>query len=945
MNKYNYKINDLNLLWLAFFIFNLFILIFFSSIASAQIYKGPPQSSTSLKLVLTADEKAWLAEHSTITLGSGIYPPLNFIDEQGKSVGIGPDLLTLVAKRLGININLISANWIDILALRRGQKLDGIGMLVKTSDRLKHFDFAGPYIQSEYAILVHKGEQGINSLQDLENKKVGGVVGAYAQNFLRKTYPEIDLILYDSYEELMNGLVNREVDAVVENAPSLIYFIGKSLITGLKIVGYPESMAHNLYAGIRKDWPQFTTILNKAFSSISQREYQRIVNKWTEIYPSTDKMKQLPLTLKQKAWLAEQHKVRVRVVNYPPYMMVRPGKAPEGIAIDYLKLIAQRTGIKFIYEITDQPFYEFLENMKQKKFFDLSALVVNQSDRQEYMLFSHDYIESTPVLFARNDTAFVGRIQGFSGKSVAVEKGGNVHRSLAIKYPKIILALYDSAELALAALANGSVDAYVGSLSNSAYIIQMHGYSNIKVIAPSTMGSQYFAMGSRKDWPELTSLINLALTSISENEKMAIQKKYVALKYEVQGYDSKQVLTWIGVIICSALLIVLFFILWNRSLRNLVDHRTEELQQEVLVRREANKALLKSQKEALKTQKIASLGSWEWDTQTGEITWSRELYNIFDLPMNTTLTYTIIMRLIHPDDQQTVRENEAKWLNAQDGSPYEFRVVRSDGSVRHVHSMVEVVCDDKGVALRLFGTMQDVSVRKESERVLLHYQKRLKSLVQQLTLVEDQERRHIAANLHDNVGQSLALTRLQLATVLKRLPDDNKAVDLVKSSSQLLLTAIQETRNLIFELSSPSLNELGLAAAITEWKMKYCVQSYDLDVEVIDQLKTSIDNLDLRGFLFRNTRELLVNVIKHAKASIAVVILEEKLGSYVITVKDNGIGFIVGNETGNVSNNGHFGLFSIQERLTDLGGELLINSIPNKGCTVVMKLPITKWVV
>jgi len=693
---------------------------------------------------------------------------------------------------------------------------------------------------------------------------------------------------------------------------------------------------------MRKDWPQFTSILNKALASISPRNHHEIVNKWMALYPLKNKRKQLPLTQQQKQWLAERHKVRVRVVDFPPYMIIHPGRPPEGIAIDYLKLIAERTGVNFSYEVTEQPFYQFLESMKAKKNFDLGATVVNRRDRQEYMLFSNNYIESTTVVFARGNSPYIGSIQGLFGHSVAVEKGGNAHRLLAVKYPEIKLALYDTGELALTALANGSVDAYVGGLSNSVYIIQKHGFSNIHVIAPSSLGSEYFAIGSRKDWPELTSIINLALASISEKEKIAIQQKYVSVKYDGQGVNLTQVLFWSFIGGGIVLLIFSFFIIWNRSLYQLVDRRTAELLHEVSVRKKEQKALLKSQKEAQKAQKIAGLGSWEWDTTTGNIAWSRELYNIFDFPLGTKITHETIMAVVHPDDLQTVKENEARWVNFKKGDKYEFRIMKPDGSLCYVQSIVEIKCNEQGEPISLFGTLQDISERKETERILLHYQQRLKSLVVQLTFVEDQERRSIAADLHDNVGQSLALTRLQLAAVLKYLPEDNKAVDLVRNSSQSLLTAIQETRDLIFELSSPSLNELGLVAAITQWKVKYCEQTFNLDVEIIDQLKNDIINLDIRAVLFRNIRELLVNVIKHAKATLVVIVLSEKLGNYVITVKDNGIGFVMENKTGIFSANGHFGLFSINERLTDLGGELSINSSPNNGCTVVMKLPIAE---
>lgn len=69
----------------------------------------------------------------------------------------------------------------------------------------------------------------------------------------------------------------------------------------------------------------------------------------------------------EKAWLDQKHPVRVRIADYPPYQIIKGNEAPQGITIEYLKLIEERTGIEFKYEVTEQPFAEFLESMKQGK--------------------------------------------------------------------------------------------------------------------------------------------------------------------------------------------------------------------------------------------------------------------------------------------------------------------------------------------------------------------------------------------------------------------------------------------------------------------------------------------------------------------------------------------------------------------------------------------------
>lgn len=274
----------------------------------------------------------------------------------------------------------------------------------------------------------------------------------YAHSFLKENHTNVERILYQTNEDALYALVSREIEAVVGNFPALTYFIDKHLITGLKVVGLPDEMTKDGYLAIRKDWPQFTAILNKTFASISQLDHQAIRGKWLGLYPVADNIPQLLFSLKQKSWLAQKKQVHVWVTDLPPYMIIKKGLEPEGIAIDYLNVIAERTGIKFSYEITDKPFIELLENLKHKQHIDFVPIIVSRPERQEYMSFSHNYIESPTVIAVRANGHSISTIQELTGKSVGVLKASNVHKLLSVQYPNIKLVLYDSNELALDAL-------------------------------------------------------------------------------------------------------------------------------------------------------------------------------------------------------------------------------------------------------------------------------------------------------------------------------------------------------------------------------------------------------------------------------------------------------------------------------------------------------------
>jgi signal transduction histidine kinase/DNA-binding response OmpR family regulator len=280
------------------------------------------------------------------------------------------------------------------------------------------------------------------------------------------------------------------------------------------------------------------------------------------------------LTPEEQAWLAEKHTVRVRIADWPPYQIVKDNEPAQGIVMEYLKLIRDRTGITFKYEVTDQPFAEFLASMKQHQGPDMTAVIASTPERETYLSFSEPYIFSPYVIFIRGQDKPILDISGLTGKSLAVPRGFVVQEQLARDYADIRLALFDSDEEALQAVATGHSDAYIGNLTAASHIIHRRGFSSLQVTAAAPFKEQSLSMGNRKDWPELTSIINKALASITEEEKTAIRNKYLAIKYE-QGIDKAEVLKWVLIVGGSTFGIVLVFVFWNRQMSREIRNRKQ----------------------------------------------------------------------------------------------------------------------------------------------------------------------------------------------------------------------------------------------------------------------------------------------------------------------------------------------------------------------------------
>ncbi len=298
-----------------------------------------------------------------------------------------------------------------------------------------------------------------------------------------------------------------------------------------------------------------------------------------------------------------------------------------------------------------------------------------------------------------------------------------------------------------------------------------------------------------------------------------------------------------------------------------------------------------------------------------------------------------IFATIHADDLAGVLESIEYSASHLTEWHHEFRVRTPSGPTVWVEgrSMPEKLEDGSIV---WYGYQSDVTERKRSERRLRTYQQRLKSLVSQLTLAEERERQRIAADLHDYISQSLTLARVQLATA-QRSATDTIQRGILDEVSDVLLEAIRDTRDLMFELSSPSMMEMGLGAAISEWMEQELANRHGLAAECFDHSGGEPRDADLRAILFRNVRELLSNVVRHARAKTVAVWLEAAADRLEITVQDDGRGFNPRRMFRLSKGGSGFGLFSIQERMTDLGGSLIVSSRPSAGgCKAILTLPL-----
>jgi PAS domain S-box-containing protein len=256
-----------------------------------------------------------------------------------------------------------------------------------------------------------------------------------------------------------------------------------------------------------------------------------------------------------------------------------------------------------------------------------------------------------------------------------------------------------------------------------------------------------------------------------------------------------------------------------------------------------------------------------------------------------------------------------------------------------IHAAKTPVRDKEGNVTGILGVFRDITAQRQAQNKVLAYQKQLRDLASEMSLIEERQSKHIAAELHDRIAQNLILFKINLG----HLRETDLPASLVEPLDEIykyLDRIINDVRSLTSDLASPALHELGLEAAIREWLDEEVRQKYGIKTEFEDDAQLKPLDEDVGALLYRAVRELLINIIKHAKARQVKVSIHKEKNKIRINVLDDGIGFIYPIE--NVASNKArgFGLFSIRERLNCLGGSLEIDSKPRHGTRVTLVAPI-----
>jgi PAS domain S-box-containing protein len=345
--------------------------------------------------------------------------------------------------------------------------------------------------------------------------------------------------------------------------------------------------------------------------------------------------------------------------------------------------------------------------------------------------------------------------------------------------------------------------------------------------------------------------------------------------------------------------------------------------------------LKRSERRLAEAQQVAHIGSWERDLRTNQVTWSNELFNIFGLkPDGTDFTYERFLNCIVPEDAARIRAQVDEAVRERRDFSCDYRIALADGSIRVMQDRAGTILNEEGEPIRLVGTAQDVTELRQAEQALQEYAARLQRLSRRLLDVQEEERRHLARELHDEVGQTLTA----LALLLQSNGDGDQRIGQagLATAREMIQALLEKVRGLSFDLRPAELDELGLLPALLSLFERFTDQMgvrINFNHEAVEGRFASA----VETTAYRITQESLTNVARHAGVNEATVRLWATSDTLGLQIHDRGRGF---DPEVTLRAPRSAGLVGMRERVELLNGQLTIESGPGAGSLITAELPL-----
>lgn len=848
----------------------------------------------SAPLDLTEEERIWIESNPTVKVVHYFHQPPFTIDTDHSHTGYLYELLFEVLRQTGLRAKFVEgySSYDSMIEALENGKVDILTNLNSTRRLEDSIDRTVPVVKSPYVVVSKIRVPEITHTSDLFGKKVA-VVKGFAQDAHLSKFPQILKVHVKNNKEGFEAVRMDKAEYFLNNMANSNYVLQKSFATDLRIAGtlsYEDFPPLTLSFGVHgKDSP-LPGIIHKALAAIPISTLSQLRESWLANEINTKKTMQINLTPKEQAFIKEHPVILIGGPRaFPPFQFMGKDNEFQGMAIDYIKLIAKKAGFE-VKAVKNLPWPKLLYKMENKEL-DLITSVSITPERQKIMRFSTPYLSFPLVIISRENTSFISGLEDLRNKKVAFINKSALYEYMKRESIEMAPVFADTPLEALNMVSLGKAEATIRNLAASVYLMKKHNLVNLKIAAPTNYGNQNLAFGVREDWPELVSILNKAIKTIDHETHDNIQNKWISVKYEY-GMNRSDVIKWILIVLGVASVIVIATIFWNRSLATEIEERKKVA------------AILRESEEryrTLFTNEIYAIIIFEIETRRF-IDVNEAFLKMYGYTREEALGLT-------SEDVSAEVEStkEAIKKSAVDGTVFIplRRHKKKDGTVFFVELSAGPFTW-KGKNL-MYSILHDITERKETDEALKQ------SLDDKDILIKE---------IHHRVKNNLAVIQSLLSLQTHEIKDEDAKVKFRESQNRIKsMSMIHERLYSTDDLTSINVSEYveSLATQLFE-NYKLTKSRVDLIFNVSD-VKLDINTIIPCGLIIN---ELISNACKYAfpddiEGKLEIEFSEGHDNEYILVVKDNGIGIP---KDFDIFNTTSLGMQIVTSLMTQINGKL-----------------------
>lgn len=836
------------------------------------------------------------------------YAPFVFRSESGELQGIIIDQWRLWEEQTGIRAEIHARNWDQALQSMQDGEFDVIDTIVQTVERTYEFDFTPEYATVGGSIFFHRDISGITDLASLKGFPVGVKAGDQHIDRLRER-GVTTLISFPNYKELVDAAKQHRINVFVADEPAALYLLHKAGIDR-DFRHSPTIFRDKLRRAVRKGDTSTLKLVNDGFAAIDSGEMERIEHKWFG-----------------------------RPVNPIGRYLAVAGYAASAALLVIVGLFAWNRALgRMILQRTaalaesEQRFRQIAENLRE-----VFWLISLDTGALLYISPAYETVWGRPCEeLYRDPESFFNAIHPDDRARVYEVMGPGLPKAFEIEYRVVrpdgsVRWIWDRGFLIKdgdrvyrkAGIAEDITDR---KSAEDAVRQAEHRVRQIIDTIPAmvwglrTDGVTEFVNQRWIDYMgiSLKQIIEGPTSTIHPDDVDRVVERWQADMAAGRPSEDEMRLRGVDGRYC-------WFLVRTVPLRDAQGNIASWYGTSTNIegRKQAEEKLRQSESRLAEAQRIAHLGSWEWDLRDNNGTWSDECYRIFGAEPGDASIGEQLKSLVHLDERTLSNARLAE---------SEQRIQRRDDGERILRTVAHVVNDEHGIH-RIVGTTQDVTELRRVEDDLKATSEQLRALSARLQSAREEEGMRIAREIHDELGASLTSLRWDLESVRKSVPDDLRE----KLTAMLALTdtMIHIVRRIASDLRPAVLDVLGLEEAL-EWQARQFenrtgiavrYESTGVDVELSPAQAMTV---------FRIFQEALTNVLRHAHATRVDVTVVEDTGAFVLMIGDNGRGITENERTGERS----LGLLGMRERAHLIGAEIEVSGVEGEGTTVTLRLPM-----